>query len=159
MFFRSLAKIIIALSALFGVLPLLAIKLNDRYALPVYEFDYSGAVGLLLAALGGVIVAHCAQTLFFKPGQDVPSPIFAPEKFIVEGLYRFVRNPMYLGYFAIILAEFFFFGHFLLLLYLILVVIFIHLLVVFKEEKALENKFGEHYREYKRKVPRWLPRL
>lgn len=152
LFFVSLVAIVI-----FVIFPYLAIKINNLYSLPVYEFPLSKLIGITFILAGIYIVSYCVYTLFLKPQQDIPLPIHAPKKFVIEGLYRYVRNPMYVGDFMIFLGEFLFFGHLLLLVYLITAVIFIHLMVIFKEEKALEKKFGKEYLNYKTRVPRWIP--
>ncbi|MBU4310630.1 isoprenylcysteine carboxylmethyltransferase family protein [bacterium] len=159
--FRTLLQILIAFPIVFVILPYFAIKINNNYSLPVYDYIYFKIIGLALATIGLVIVIHCAYVLFFKPKQDLPFPgglLRPPEKFIVEGLYKFVRNPMVLGYFIIILSEFFMFGHLLVLIYLIIMTLFANI-IIFKEEKQLEKSFGREYVRYKERVPRWIPRF
>ncbi len=76
--------------------------------IPIYDNIYLRLTGLIFEAIGLAIVIHCAYVLFYKPKQDSSIlPMQPTQKFIEEGLYKFVRNPMYLGYFIIILAEFF----------------------------------------------------
>jgi len=87
------------------------------------------------------------------------SPTEAPQKLITSGVLQYTRNPMYLGYFSVVLSEFFLFGHILLLVYLVVLALFVHFMVVYVEEKGLEQKFGYEYVEYKKRVPRWIPRL
>lgn len=154
-----MSLIFLAFLLMFGIFPYVAIKLNNSYFLPVYDFIYFKIIGLVLATIGLTIVIHCAHTLFFKPEQSIPFPIQAPEKFVVEGLYKFIRNPMYLGDFMIILSEFFIFGHLLILIYLAIIIPFVNFMVIFKEEKQLEKRFGKEYAEYKEKVSRWIPHL
>ncbi len=156
---RFFAWIVLAFLVMFVLFPLIAITLNIEFSLPVFDYPYLKAIGVILAILGCAILSHCANTLFFRPRQEMPIPLNAPEKFIVAGLYKYVRNPMYLGDFMVILAEFFIFGHLLILVYLLMVMIAVHLMVTRKEEKQLEEKFGKEYKDYRRNVPRWIPRL
>ena len=160
--YKTLLQIFVAFPFVFVVLPYIAITINNNYLLPVYDYIYFKIIGLALATIGLVIVIHCAHVLFFKPKQDIPFPgglLRPPEKFIVEGLYKYVRNPMVIGYFIIILSEFFIFGHLLILIYLIILILFANIIIIFKEEKDLEKSFGREYVRYKERVSRWIPRF
>jgi protein-S-isoprenylcysteine O-methyltransferase Ste14 len=87
------------------------------------------------------------------------NPVDPPPKLITEGMYQYSRNPMYIGYFIIILSEFSLSGEILILGYLAVLVIFTQLMLVYVEEPSLEREFGEEYVNYKNRVPRWLPHL
>lgn len=156
---RSLSLITVGFLFMFGVFPSVAMQVNISYSLPVFEHVSLRIIGVILAVLGASIVAHSANVLFFSIGQDLPFPPRPPRQFVIAGLYRVVRNPMYLGDFLIILSEFFLFGHLLLLAYLLLAVVGVHVMVVRYEERGLREKFGQAYEEYTRTVPRWFPRL
>lgn len=156
--FRSLFQILLELLFIFGAFPYAAVRLNNFYSLPVYDYIGLQITGLIFASVGLAIIIHCTYVLFFKPGQEIPPPSRAPEKFIVEGLYKSVRNPMYLGDFFIILAEFLLFGHVLIFIYLLILIPIVNIIVIFKEERDLEKKFGREYVRYKKRVPRWIPR-
>ena len=75
------------------------------------------------------------------------------------GLYRFMRNPMYVGVLSILFGEVLLFQSALLFAYTALVLLAFHLFVAFYEEPTLGRKFGESYVRYRSSVPRWLPRL
>src|SRR5258706_10777414 len=92
---------------------------------------------------------------FFVIGKGTLAPIDPPRFLVVQGLYRFTRNPVYNGVIALILGEAWLFGSVALVEYALLVLVFFHLLVVFHEEPTLESQFGESYRAYRRAVPRW----
>jgi protein-S-isoprenylcysteine O-methyltransferase Ste14 len=96
---------------------------------------------------------------FAFKGQGTPVPIDLPQKLVVTGFYRWVRNPMYVGVFCILLGYLMWFQSMGLLLYFGGLVLAIHLLVVCYEEPTLEQRFGEEYRTYCQSVPRWFPRL
>lgn len=155
--FRSLLQIFIAFLFMFGIFPYIAIHLNNIYSLPIFDYVYLKIIGLIFAGIGLAIVIHCAYILFFRSNQNIPAPSQPPEKLIMAGLYKYIRNPMYIGDFIIILSESLLFGHILILVYLLIAILFVNILVIFKEEKGLENKFGNEYSEYKEKVPRWFP--
>jgi protein-S-isoprenylcysteine O-methyltransferase Ste14 len=106
---------------------------------------------------GAAVMLWCARD-FTVRGHGTPSPTDPPRELVVGGLYRFVRNPMYVGALLIL------FGHVLWFPCLALIVsplIFFaatHLFVVFYEEPHLRKTFGAAYENYCRSVPRWLPR-
>jgi len=94
-------------------------------------------------------------------GRGTPVPIAPPQRLVVVGFYRYVRNPMYIGFAVGWIGLWIVFGH--ANLYAILatlaVALGIHLFVMFYEEPTLRRKFGADYEEYCRNVNRWLPRL
>jgi protein-S-isoprenylcysteine O-methyltransferase Ste14 len=81
-----------------------------------------------------------------------------PRKLVVKGLYRFVRNPMYLGVASFVVGQALVFRSGAVLVYIACVWVLFNLFVIFHEEPALHRKFGEEYEEYCRRVPRWFPR-
>jgi len=107
--------------------------------------------------VGAVIYLHCLW-LFATRGQGTPAPFDPPKKLVWRGLYKWVRNPMYLGIIALVAGEALFFrsGH--IVVYLICLVCAVQLFVVGYEEPALRRQFGAMYEDYRRGVPRWLPR-
>ena len=114
-------------------------------------------LGLGPLALGIAIVLWCARDFAIK-GRGTPAPIDPPKELVVRGLYRYVRNPMYVGAVLILGGHFGWFLAFELLPYLALVLLAFHLFVVLYEEPALTRKFGDAYRDYQAAVPRWIPR-
>jgi protein-S-isoprenylcysteine O-methyltransferase Ste14 len=115
-------------------------------------------LGILTLALGAAIYFWCAWE-FAVRGLGTPAPI-APTKFlVVGGLHRYVRNPMYIGVLLIILGQAALFHSARLAEYGALCIFLAHLFVISYEEPTLHRQFGESYDEYRRSVPRWLPRL
>jgi protein-S-isoprenylcysteine O-methyltransferase Ste14 len=113
----------------------------------------------LLLFVGGLILFVATVRLFSQYGKGSIMPWDPTQRLIVLGVYRHVRNPMHTGVFLVL------FGEGLLLrstplLVLVAAVVFLHLFYIpLSEERGLERRFGEAYREYKRNVPRWIPRL
>ncbi|WP_343487883.1 isoprenylcysteine carboxylmethyltransferase family protein [Allomuricauda sp. d1] len=97
--------------------------------------------------------------LFMKIGRGTLAPWHPTKKIVVVSPYRYLRNPMILGVILILFAEGLFFKSNAILAWAIIFSIINHLYFVFKEETILENRFGNEYVEYKRNVPRWIPRL
>ena len=115
-------------------------------------------IGGIAFLLGAAIYFRCAWE-FAVRGLGTPAPI-APTKFLVTtALHGYVRNPMYLGVALAILGEAALFRSLHLAEYAVLMLLTAHGFVVFYEEPTLQRQFGESYEEYRRKVPRWLPRL
>lgn len=107
--------------------------------------------------LGAAAYLYC-QWLFFSRGQGTPAPIDPPKKFVRRGLYKWVRNPMYLAVLGMVAAEVLFLHSFDILIYLICLACVIHLFVLLYEENAMRFRFGAIYEDYKRDVARWMPR-
>lgn len=140
------------------VLPFAFISLNSALGLPVYSGSILKVLGLLCLLAGGILFVYCTQ-LFKLIGKGTPVPIEPPKELVVKGLYKYTRNPIYLGYWFIILGEFLLFGQLLLLAYLLLFIFANHLYVIYLEEKDLYKRFGTPYRKYVNEVPRYLPRI
>ena len=115
-------------------------------------------VALVLLAAGGAIYTWCVWD-FASFGRGTPAPIDAPRRLVVRGLYRYVRNPMYVGVLTVILGWAVLFQSMQVFLYAIGVGTCFHLLVVHYEEHRLTRQFGAEYREYCASVGRWLPRF
>lgn len=154
---KCVTKIVMALTLIFGILPSIFIFLNGPLNAPIFDYMVLKILGFFFLVIGLSVVINCTHALFIKPKQTMPSPAGAPKRFIVDGLYRNVRNPMYIGDFMVILSIFCLFGHLLLIVYLILAIVFVHLAVIVKEEKELERSFGADYLAYKKHVKRWMP--
>ncbi len=114
------------------------------------------AIGLALLMVGTAIYAWCVWD-FATFGRGTPAPIDAPKKLVVRGLYRYTRNPMYVGVLTVILGWTSLFGAANLVLYALAVGTCFHLFVVLYEERHLAREFGSQYEAYRSQVSRWLP--
>lgn len=113
-----------------------------------FRADLAGAahwhwLAALPSVLGFAVAVRCVWD-FGWTGRGTPAPFAPPQRLVVVGLYRYVRNPMYLG-FAVGWVG--------------LWVVFGHMFVALYEEPTLRNKFGAPYEEYCSNVDRWLPRF
>lgn len=115
------------------------------------------ALALVPALVGVVFYSWCA--LDFARAAGTPAPIDPPKQLVARGLYRFSRNPMYVGVLALIAAQALYFGSSWLWLYTALLFVAFHTFVVLYEEPTLARSFGAAYRHYRETVPRWLPRI
>jgi protein-S-isoprenylcysteine O-methyltransferase Ste14 len=113
-------------------------------------------LGLTLMVPGAAILLWCIWD-FASKGRGTLAPIDPPRQLVVEGLYRYVRNPMYLGVLLMLLGETAFFQSIALLKYTLAWFIVVNLFVLLYEEPALRHRFGDSYERYFRSVRRWLP--
>jgi protein-S-isoprenylcysteine O-methyltransferase Ste14 len=109
----------------------------------------------ILAGVAGLSVLLVCVRDFAVHGHGTPAPFDPPSVLVVRRLYRYTRNPMYLGVTTVLIAESALFGSLPLLMYSLVVFLGFHLFVVFKEETYLLNKFGSEYERYRRAIPRW----
>ena len=116
-----------------------------------------GIAGALLVASGSALYVTCAFWGFALRGQGTPAPIDPPKKLVVEGPYRFVRNPMYWSVVSVMLGEAILLRALSLALWAAVFFSGASLFVILYEEPVLRRKFGAAYEEYCRRVPRWLP--
>ena len=116
-----------------------------------------GWLGLAPVAVGVAAYLWCAWD-FATFGRGTPLPLDAPKQLVARGLYRFVRNPMYVGVLLAILGQALWFGSVATLCFALAVALSFHVFVVFYEEPALRRKFGEPYVEYSKTVSRWIPK-
>ncbi len=113
--------------------------------------------GLLI--LAGLVELVEAFARFALQGIGTPAPLYPTRRLVVRGLYRHVRNPMYLAVFCTILGQGLLLGSPWLLVYAVLVAIGFDLFVIAYEEPTLRRRFGDEYALYCDNVRRWLPRL
>jgi protein-S-isoprenylcysteine O-methyltransferase Ste14 len=110
-----------------------------------------------LIAAGVALYLWCVWN-FAAVGRGTPGPWDAPTRVVATGPYRWVRNPIYLAALLIVLGEAWLFRSPPLLAYAGAVAVFFHLFVTGYEEPTLRRRFGGTYLEYRRTVPRWIPR-
>jgi protein-S-isoprenylcysteine O-methyltransferase Ste14 len=112
--------------------------------------------GLASIGLGGVLLIACIWE-FAHSGRGTLSPADPPRELVVRGLYRLVRNPMYLSVTLIVLGEVALTRSRGLLLYWVIWFVAVNLFVRGYEEPALRTRFGQSYEDYTRRVGRWVP--
>lgn len=122
------------------------------------ELDPVGLLGVVCIVLGAVLLAACIVE-FARTGRGTLSPVDPPRLLVVRGLYRHVRNPMYLSVTTVILGEALFAHSVALGLYWAIWFVAVNLFVIGYEEPTLRRQFGEAYDEYSRQVGRWMPTL
>jgi len=121
--------------------------------IPVFRWAGGALVTLGVLGLLDSFVRFAVQ------GLGTPAPIMPTRHLVVSGLYRYVRNPMYLAVASVILGQGLIFGNSALLEYGAAVCLLFHLFVLVYEEPTLRASFGSEYQIFCAAVPRWIPRL
>lgn len=117
----------------------------------------SQVVGMVVGGAGAALAMWCVWTFAFI-GKGTPAPFDPPRELVVEGPYRFVRNPMYIGAGLVLAGAMLFYESLPLLAYAGLFALTTHFFVVWYEEPTLRRTFGTGYEIYNRRVGRWWPR-
>ncbi len=123
-----------------------------EFSFPTFVVPIGGLVG----TAGTVLVVICISH-FVISGQGTPAPIDAPRNLVVGGPFRYVRNPMYIGAFTVILGAGLAFRSPSILLLSAFFILLAHCFVLVYEEPVLKSKFGASYLDYLSNVPRWIP--
>ncbi|WP_143684551.1 isoprenylcysteine carboxylmethyltransferase family protein [Variovorax sp. KK3] len=111
---------------------------------------------MILAGVPGLVDAFAR---FALQGLGTPAPIAPPLNLVVTGLYRYVRNPIYVAVIAIILGQALLLCDSRLIGYGALLWLLFHVFVLAYEEPMLEQTFGKEYEAFRAAVPRWIPRM
>jgi len=112
----------------------------------------------LLPLIGGIsVLLRCIRD-FAVLGRGTLAPVDPPKDLVVRGLYRYVRNPMYVGVLLMLFSEAWLFDSRALLLYTVGCFVVVHTFVLLYEEPHLRRRFGEAYVGYCKAVNRWLPK-
>jgi protein-S-isoprenylcysteine O-methyltransferase Ste14 len=117
-------------------------------------------IAALPSVLGFAVALRCVWD-FGRTGHGTPAPIAPPKRLVVVGFYRYVRNPMYVGFFVGWIGLWVVFGraNFIVIAMAAAVVLGVAVFVRLYEEPTLRRMFGAEYEEYCRNVRRWLPRI
>ncbi|RUU44161.1 isoprenylcysteine carboxylmethyltransferase family protein [Mesorhizobium sp. M6A.T.Ce.TU.002.03.1.1] len=138
-----------------GLLPWL---LTDRYRLPWSTLPGLVPVGWVLIVVAAALLLHAFARFAFE-GLGTPAPVAPTEQLVIGGIYRHVRNPMYLAVLSIILGQALLFSSWALIAYAAIAAIAMVSFVKLYEEPTLARRYGADYEAYRHAVPGWLPRL
>lgn len=131
---------------------------------PDIGWGLEGALAALPVLLGLALIATglafwvWTVWLFARIGKGTIAPWDPTRRLVVEGPYRYVRNPMITAVLGVLLGEAALFGSPALLIWFAAFFAISHAFFLVHEEPDLERRFGDEYRAYKRSVPRWVPR-
>jgi protein-S-isoprenylcysteine O-methyltransferase Ste14 len=151
---KSILFLILVPGLLLGYFPCL-ISSTDTPLLEPGIFRY---LAFPLWLVGATVMLWCFWNFTFQ-GRGTPAPIDPPKELVANGLYRYVRNPMYVGGTLILLGWLIWSPSLPLLVAPILFFTATHLFVTLYEEPNLRRRFGQSYESYLKQVPRWIPRM
>jgi protein-S-isoprenylcysteine O-methyltransferase Ste14 len=126
-----------------------------RIVTPIAAWRY---LGLLMIGVGLVPLAD-SIVRFVREGHGTPEPLHPTDTLVVSGLYRYVRNPMYLGVLLMIFGQAVFFASRSVAMYGAIAAAIMHAFVLGYEEPTLQRRYGDEYANFCHHVPRWFPRL
>ncbi len=145
-----------AIGGTFGCL--LPYLLNDwHFHRPLPYWAVAQAAGGLLICAGLAPIVW--SFIEFTKADGTPVPVASPPRLVVSGFYRYVRNPIYVGFMVVLTGEVLLFGSPGLLEYTAAAWCIGAAAVRFYEEPTLARKFGAEYTDYRRAVRAWIPRL
>jgi len=150
---KSLLFFIFVPGSVAGLFPLAFFRNGNQINTGVFSY-----LAFPLWIIGFIILLWCFWD-FVQKGKGTPAPIDPPKELVVAGLYKYVRNPMYVGAFLINAGYFLWFGYWNLLFYLLAYSLMVHVFVTLYEEPHLKKTFGLSYEDYLKKTPRWIPRF
>lgn len=130
-------------------------SIDSRWSDPV-AWPARGLGALVL--LAGLSLFLWCVVLFARVGRGTLAPWDPTQRLVAVGPYRYVRNPMISGVAAILAGQALLTGSWVIALWLLVFVVVNQTYFLLSEEPGLERRFGDSYREYKARVPRWIPR-
>ena len=151
---RTLFFALLIPGTVLGLVPACLLRRGWAHGVELGDWRYAGLPVLIV---GLALMAWCVLDFGLR-GRGTPAPTDPPKRLVISGPYEWVRNPMYVGAGLVLLGEAVFWEAPRLLVYLTSFAVATHLFVVCYEEPALRRKFGEEYRRYCQRVPRWFPR-
>ena len=132
----------------------LSVRAFDRgMALP----SWTAVPGIILMVVGGILALTCVGEFVLR-GRGIPAPFDSPRAFVAIGPYRYLRNPMYVGGFTMLVGFSLYEHSISMLLFSLAWLLAVHLFVVLYEEPTLREKFGATYTGYCNAVARWIPK-
>src|SRR5262245_61410046 len=147
---------VVAPAMLAGVIPWLMTHWEFRPPFLATEATRLAGLAFIIAGVPGLLDSFGR---FALQGLGTPAPIAPPQNLVVTGLYRYVRNPMYVSFVAVTLGQALLFGDQRLLVYGGVVWLAFHAFVLAHGEPALAESFGAQSEAFRANVPRWIPRL
>jgi len=125
---------------------------------PSFDVGNFRYLAFLFWIVGIEVIVQCSIDII-RRGRGTPAYLDPPKQLVIAGLYRRVRNPIYLGALIVQFGFILWFGSAWAILYAFLYFLGFHFLIVVIEEPILRRNFGAAYEEYCRNVPRWMPKI
>jgi protein-S-isoprenylcysteine O-methyltransferase Ste14 len=152
---KTIFFILLVPGFLLGIVPVFVIPKIPNIVLQTGFWNW---LAIPFWIIGIAVVVWCAADFVCK-GRGTPVPLDPPKELVVTGLYRYVRNPMYVGVLVIQIGNIVWFGSLAQVVYWFFLFIGFNLFIRANEEPYLYKTFGTRYEAYCRAVPRWIPQL
>lgn len=137
-----------------GLVPYLLVRRQLDF-LVHQSFGLSHYIAMIIFVVGFVILIACILRFAFE-GKGTISPADETKQLVVGGLYKYSRNPMYIGVMLILIGETLFAQSMGLLIYSLIIFTCFNLFILLHEEPRLQRDFGDQYLKYRQQVRRWL---
>ncbi|WP_299522711.1 isoprenylcysteine carboxylmethyltransferase family protein [Winogradskyella sp.] len=154
LYIKNLIFFILQPGLVVGLIPYMLVR-SKLKAILNDDFGFLSYLGIIFIILGLSIVIYCIYR-FIVEGKGTLSPIHRTKALVVKGIYKYTRNPMYVGILIVLIGEVLFTSSLRLLVYTIVVAVAFHLFVIFIEEPRLTRDFKTDYLKYMNKVNRWF---
>ena len=151
---RNLFFTIIHPGLVVGLFPywILGDKMNIQFSQPLQFYQYFGIALFLI----GLVIMFACIIRFAVEGRGTLSPADPTKKLVIKGLYKYSRNPMYVGVMLMLIGEAVCFGSYNLWIYSVFIFLAFNLFIILVEEPRLRKDFGEEYDQYCKKTGRWM---
>lgn len=153
-----LAFIILPFTVTVLIPVLLHVNLPIELTGPVFDFPGRRWFVLIPVAIG-LILLYTTNILFVREGRGTLAPWSAPEKLVIKGPYRHMRQPMIAGVCLILVGEILFFASWAAVIWFSVFLIGNLIYIPLLEEKKLLHRFGDQYHLYRQNVRSWIPRI
>lgn len=150
LFFRNVFFTIVQPGLVVGLLPYLLLRGRLSWAPVGLRIP-----GLALVVVGCSILFYCIYH-FQTIGRGTLSPLDPTRHLVTKGLYRYTRNPMYMGILLVLIGESACFQSTTLFIYTVFVFLAFHVFIIVHEEPRLQRAFGDEYSVYRKRVRRWI---
>ncbi|HEV8080565.1 MAG TPA: isoprenylcysteine carboxylmethyltransferase family protein [Chitinophagaceae bacterium] len=151
---RNLFFTIVQPGLVAGLIPfwILGTKAKNLFTNHFGLYQYAGVIVFII---GLIVMLHCILNFAIK-GRGTLSPADPTKQLVITGLYKYSRNPMYVGVMLILIGEAIYFQSINLWIYLLVIFIAFNIFILLHEEPRLRRDFGEEYTTYCKKVRRWI---
>lgn len=154
LYIKNLIFFILQPGLVVGLIPYLLLRRRIDLILKA-ELGVVKYLGITFIIAGLCIALYCVYR-FIVDGRGTLSPVHRTKALVVKGLYKYSRNPMYVGMLLVLIGEVLFTGSLRMLVYTALVAMAFHLFVIFVEEPRLTRDFKSDYLRYMNEVKRWI---
>lgn len=151
----AILKQLFSLILPFTVLVIVPLLIEDNCTVTFNALFFIG----LFFAVAGIVILIFTISLFIRIGRGTLAPWSPAKKLVTDGVYAYVRNPMITGVFITLIGESLIVQSINIFIWALVFFVINSIYFIISEEPGLEKRFGEEYIEYKRHVPRWIPRI